>query len=36
MPGRTNSNAVQFVQETAFTNNANTVSETAGTTKPQS
>lgn len=36
MPGRTTSNAIQFVQETGFTNNAATVSETAGTTKPQS
>jgi HK97 family phage major capsid protein len=35
-PGRTNSNSIQFVQETAFTNAAATVSETAGTTKPQS
>lgn len=36
MPGRTNSNAIQYVQETGFTNAAATVSETAGTTKPQS
>lgn len=36
MQGRTNSNSIQFVQETAFTNNAATVSETAGTTKAQS
>ena len=35
-PGRTTSNAIQYVQETAFTNAAATVSETAGTTKPQS
>jgi len=36
MAGRTTSNAIQFVQETAFTNAAATVTETAGTTKPQS
>jgi len=36
MAGRTNSNSIQFVQETAFTNAAATVTETAGTTKPQS
>lgn len=36
MQGRTNSNSIQFVQETAFINNAATVSETLGTTKPQS
>jgi HK97 family phage major capsid protein len=36
MQGRTNSNAIQYVQETAFTNAAATVSETAGSTKPQS
>jgi HK97 family phage major capsid protein len=36
MQGRTNSNAIQYVQETGFTNAAATVSETAGTTKPQS
>jgi HK97 family phage major capsid protein len=36
MAGRTNSNAIQYVQETGFTNAAATVSETAGTTKPQS
>jgi HK97 family phage major capsid protein len=36
MQGRTNSNAIQYVQESAFTNAAATVSETAGTTKPQS
>jgi len=34
-PGRTNSNAVQYVKETGFTNAAATVSETAGATKPQ-
>lgn len=33
-PGRTNSNAIQFVQETGFTNNAAVVSE--GDTKPES
>jgi HK97 family phage major capsid protein len=36
MQGRTNSNAIQYVQESGFTNAAATVSETAGTTKPQS
>ncbi|MDW9791898.1 phage major capsid protein [Sinorhizobium meliloti] len=35
-PGNTNSNAIQYVKETGFTNNAATVSETAGATKPQS
>jgi HK97 family phage major capsid protein len=35
-PGRTNSNAIQYVKETGFTNSAATVSETAGTAKPQS
>lgn len=35
-PGRTNSNAIEFVKETGFTNNAATHTETAGTTKPQS
>ncbi len=35
-PGRTSSNAIQYVKETGFTNNAATVSETAGTAKPQS
>jgi HK97 family phage major capsid protein len=35
-PGNTNSNAIQYVKETGFTNAAATVSETAGTTKPQS
>jgi HK97 family phage major capsid protein len=33
-PGRTNSNAIQYVQETGFTNNARVVSE--GTLKPES
>lgn len=33
-PGRTNSNAIQYWQETGFTNNASAVSE--GTTKPES
>lgn len=33
-PGRTSSNAIQYVQETGFTNNAAIVSE--GTTKPES
>lgn len=35
-PGRTISNAIQYVKETGFTNAAATVSETAGATKPQS
>lgn len=35
-PGRTTSNSIQFVQESAFTNSAATVSETSGVTKPQS
>lgn len=35
-PGRTASNAVQYVKETGFTNSAATVTETAGTAKPQS
>jgi len=35
-PGRTGSNAIQYVKETGFTNNAATVTETAGTAKPQS
>lgn len=34
--GRTATNAIQYVQETGFTNAAATVSETAGSTKPQS
>lgn len=36
MPGTTNSNAIEFVKETGFTNSAATVSETSGATKPQS
>jgi HK97 family phage major capsid protein len=35
-PGRTNSNAIQYVKETGFTNSAATVTETAGTAKAQS
>jgi HK97 family phage major capsid protein len=35
-PGRTNSNAIQYVKETGFTNSAATVSETSGATKPES
>jgi HK97 family phage major capsid protein len=35
-PGQTSSNSIQFVQETALTNAAASVSETAGTTKAQS
>lgn len=35
-PGRTASNAIQYVKETGFTNSAATVTETAGTAKPQS
>jgi HK97 family phage major capsid protein len=35
-PGRTASNAIQYVKETGFVNNAATVSETAGGLKPQS
>ncbi len=35
-PGRTSSNAIQYVKETGFTNLAATVSETSGATKPQS
>lgn len=35
-PGRTNSNAIQYVKETGFTNSAATHSETSGATKPQS
>ncbi|WP_341989766.1 phage major capsid protein [Azorhizobium sp. AG788] len=34
--GRTSSNAIQYVRETGFTNNAATHSETSGATKPQS
>lgn len=36
MPGTTSSNAIQYIKETGFTNNAATVSETSGPTKPQS
>lgn len=35
-PGRTSSNSIQYVKETGFTNNAATVTETAGTAKAQS
>lgn len=35
-PGRTTSNSIIYVQETAFTNAAATVDETTGPTKPQS
>jgi HK97 family phage major capsid protein len=35
-PGQTNSTSIQYVKETGFTNSAASVSETAGTTKPQS
>lgn len=35
-PGQTSSNAIQYVKETGFTNNAATVSETSGATKAQS
>jgi len=35
-PGRTSSNAIQYVQETLYTNAAASVSETTGPTKPQS
>jgi HK97 family phage major capsid protein len=35
-PGRTSSNAIQYVKETGFTNSAATVTETAGTAKAQS
>lgn len=35
-PGNTGANAIQYVKETGFTNNAATVSETAGATKAQS
>lgn len=34
--GRTDKNSIQFIQESSYTNSAATVSETAGTTKPQS
>jgi HK97 family phage major capsid protein len=36
MPGETNSNSIQYVKETGFTNAAATVSETTGALKPQS
>jgi HK97 family phage major capsid protein len=36
MPGRTDKNAIQYVKETGFTNNAATVSEASGAAKPQS
>lgn len=36
MPGSTSSTSIQYVKETGYTNSAATVSETAGTTKPQS
>jgi HK97 family phage major capsid protein len=35
-PGRTGANSIQYPKETGFTNAAATVSEVAGTTKPQS
>lgn len=35
-PGRTSSNAIQYVKETGFTNSADTHTETAGDRKPQS
>jgi HK97 family phage major capsid protein len=35
-PGRTSVNAIQYVKETGYTNNAATVTETAGTAKAQS
>lgn len=35
-PGNTSSNAIQYVKESGFTNSAATVSETAGSAKPQS
>lgn len=35
-PGRTSSNAIQYIKETGFTNSAATHTETAGTRKPQS
>lgn len=35
-PGRTSSNAIQYVKETGYTNSAATVTETAGTAKAQS
>lgn len=36
MPGRTNSGSIQYPKETGYTNSAATVTETAGTAKPQS
>jgi HK97 family phage major capsid protein len=36
MPGNTNSGSIQYPKETGFTNSAATVTETAGTAKPQS
>lgn len=35
-PGNTSVNAIQYIKETGFTNNAASVSETTGATKPQS
>lgn len=35
-PGRTSVTAIQYIKETGFTNSAATVTETAGTAKPQS
>jgi HK97 family phage major capsid protein len=35
-PGRTDSNSIQYVRESGFTNNAGTVSETTGALKPES
>lgn len=35
-PGRTDSTSIQYVKETGFTNNAATVNENTGATKPQS
>jgi HK97 family phage major capsid protein len=35
-PGRTDKNAIQYIKETGFTNNAATVTETAGTAKARS
>lgn len=35
-PGQTDKNAIQFVQESGFTNSAASVSETSGASKPQS
>jgi HK97 family phage major capsid protein len=36
MPGNTSASSIQYPKETGFTNSAATVTETAGTTKPQS